>query len=145
MKHTRTILCLLPLLALCACKTQSPISHALFQQSVALAETYALEQHPEVVPEVRAAAGVVCAVSHGTNANPAAIVAALNAAGITNANTKLIVNGGIALLNTVVVAIGPNTNQIALYSQDLCIGMQQGLPVNGSRMRRGLVSPHLLP
>jgi hypothetical protein len=141
------LLCILPLLALCACKTPSPISHALFQQSVTLAEQYALIQHPEVTPDIRAASEVVCSVAHGTNANPAAIVAALSAAHLTNQNTILIVNGGLALLNTVVAAIGPKTNEIALYSQDLCLGMVNGLPVNG-RMKKhsmgpALTSPHL--
>jgi len=141
----KSLFCLIPLLALCACKTQSPMSHVLFQQSVTLAEQYALYTHPDAIPEVRSAAGVVCSVANGTNANPAAIVAALSAAHITNANTILIVNGGLAILNTVVAAVGPNTNEIALYSKDLCIGMQNGLPANGGRERRALNSPHLLP
>jgi len=137
---------------LCGCKTSSPISHALFQQSVALAEGYALEQHPELVPDLRAATTVVCATANGTNASPDSIVAALNSANLTNATSRLIVNGGLALLNTVITAISPtNTSQVAAYSRDLCVGMLNGLPsspamagLRRDRMSR-LTSPHLLP
>jgi len=111
---------------------QSPggqaMSHAAFTAAVTLGEQFALEQHPEAVPYVRAAVPVVCSVANGTNVSPQAIVSALEAANVTNATTKLIVNSSLALFNVVISGISTNQTEVKLYAQDLCNGMTAGLP-----------------
>jgi len=115
-------------LLLCGCKTNGPMTHAAFRAAVTLGEQVALEQHPEATPYLRAATPVVCAVANSTNASAGEIVAALEAAGVTNQTAKLIINGSLALLNVVVSGLGTNQTEARLYSQDLCAGMQAGLP-----------------
>jgi len=140
---------ILALVALCGCGTTNTgqMSHALLQASVTLGEQYALQQHPEAIPYIKAATPVVCAVAHGTNANPAAVVDALYVSGLgTNDTAKLIINGSIALLNIAVASVGgTNQPEISAYVTDVCVGMQNGLP--GAPMMakhaNALTSPHL--
>ncbi len=137
---------------LCGCKTtSSPVSHAAFTAAVTLGTQYGIETHPEALPYIRAATPVVCAVANGTNFSPAAVVAALDRSGLTNASAKLIINGSLAILNVVVIAVGPtNQTEIAAYGKDLCNGLTAAIPSNGSVAARRsklarLTTPHLLP
>ncbi len=150
---------LIPIIALsvvlCGCKTPSgPVSHAAFTAAVTLGEQFALESHPEATPFVRVGAQAVCAAAAGTNVSPAAIVQALNVAGVTNATAKLIINSSLALFNVVIVAAGTNQTEMRAYAQDLCTGMQAGLPpalanrdvaVRRARITSRVNAPHLLP
>lgn len=124
-----------------------PMTHAAFTAAVTLGEQFALEQHPEATPYVRAAAPVVCAAANGTNVSPASIVEALNAAGVTNATAKIVINGGLALFNVVVVGLGTNQTEVRAYAMDLCTGMQNGLPafdqVAEKKRARKAMPPHL--
>ncbi len=106
------------------------MSHAAFQSAVMLGEQFAIETHPEAVPYLRLATPIVCAAANGTNVSPAQIVAALQAAGITDPATKLILNGSLALFNIVVAGI-TDQSEARLYAQDLCQGLTLGLPPSG--------------
>lgn len=121
------------------------MTHAALTAAVTLGEQYGIESHPEVLPYLRAATPVVCAVAHGTNANPAAVVDALMASGLgTNAEAKIIINGSLALLNIAVAGVGTNQPEVTLYVLDLCNGMQAGLPPPGpARAKRKALPPHL--
>ena len=147
----KRIFLLIPLLALVGCKTPSgPVGHAAFTAAVTLGEQFALESHPESEPYVRVGATAVCAAAHGTNVSPAAIVQALNLAGVTNAQAKLIINSSLALFNVVITYAGTNQTEARAYAQDLCNGMNAGLPSNTSSVARRakiarLTAPHLLP
>jgi len=132
-------------LACAGCATNSntgAITHASVRAAVSLSERFALSRHPEAKPYVQAGAEVICAVANSTNANPAAIVAALDAAGVTNSTTRDIVNGGLAIVNVAIAAIGTNQNEIRLYSQDVCQGMQDGMSMRG-KFRAENLPPHL--
>lgn len=146
------------ILLLAGCSTTgtgaNPMTTAALTAAVSLGESFALEQHPEAVPFVRAGADVVCSAANGTNIAPADIVAAMTAANITNDTAKLILNGSIAIYDTVFAFIGTNgiQSQPALqdYTKALCAGMEQGLPTAGraARMARSgapsmIKSPHL--
>jgi len=120
------------------------MSHAAFTAAVTLGEQFALEQHPEAVPYVRAAVPVVCSVANGTNVSPQAIVSALEAANVTNATTKLIINSSLALFNVVISGVSTNQTEIRLYAQNLCYGMTAGLPSTLSEKKSvRLTAPHL--
>lgn len=141
---------LIPILALvlvgCQSPNARPMSHALFTAAVTLGEQFALEQHPEAVPYVRAAVPVICGVAHGTNVSPQAIVSALEAANVTNATTRMIINSSLALFNVVISGISTNQSEVRLYAQDLCNGLTAGLPLGsaGAERRRLMrLPPHL--
>jgi len=122
------------------------MTHAAFTAAVTLGEQLALEQKPEAIPYVRAAARVVCAAADGTNVSPASIVDALQAAGVTNQTAKIVINGSLAIFNVVVSGLGTNESEIRLYGQDLCSGLTAGLPDAGSVLtvrKTQLLPPHL--
>ncbi len=116
------------LLTGCQNPNTRPMTHAAFTAAVTLGEQFALEQHPEATPYVRAAVPVVCGVANGTNVSPQAIVSALEAANVTNATTKMIINSSLALFNVVISGLSTNQTEIRLYAVDLCNGMTAGLP-----------------
>lgn len=127
----------------CQSPNAGPMTHAAFTAAVTLGEQFALESKPEAIPYVRAAVPVVCGVANSTNASPAEVVAALQKAGITNAEAKIVINGGIALFNVVVSGIGTNQAEIQLYATDLCNGMQAGLPPENITAKMTPLPPHL--
>lgn len=119
------------LLLMTGCSTaQGPISHAAFTAAVTIGEQIALETHPEATPYLRIAVPVVCSVANGTNVSPAAIVAALEAANVTNRTTRLIINSSLTLFNVVITG-ATNQSEVRVYAQDLCNGMISGLPPTG--------------
>lgn len=124
----------------------NPMTIAAFTTAVSLGEGFALEMHPEITPYIKAAADVVCATANGTNVSPDNIVAALNAANITNDTARLVVNGSIAIYDTVFTLIGTNgiASQPVLqgYAKALCEGMRNGIPPTASAMRRVTVGKH---
>jgi len=147
-----TVISLAAMLALAGCGTSNPnvgpMTHAAFTTAVTLGEQFALEQHPEATPYLRAATPVVCSVANGTNFSPSAVVSALEAAGVTNSTTKMILNGSLALLDVVIAGLNANNSSnyatIKLYGQDLCNGLQAGLPPEGRTMKLGqLKAAHL--
>ncbi len=140
-----TILAAVCLLFLSGCGTiQSPITIQAFQSTVTISEQFAIESHPEVVPEIRAATGIVCAEAAKTNTSPAGLVAAVNAANLS-ATGKLIVNSSLAVYNVVYAAVGTNQAVIHEYENALCAGMQGGLPPENATVQRKaiLLPPHL--
>lgn len=147
MKKITKLAALLAVLVLTGCNTtnQTAMTHAAFTAAVTLGEQFALEQHPEAVPYVRAAVPVVCGVANGTNVSPQAIVSALEAAGVTDPTTKLIINGSLALFNVVISGIATNQTEVRLYAVDLCNGMTSGLPPEkgAPARKRVLLAPHL--
>jgi hypothetical protein len=146
MKKTLTpILLAVALLGFGCTKPSGPMTHAALTAAIATGEQFALLSHPEVAPDLRAGADVVCAVANGTNASPEAIVAALTAANITNSESRLILNFSLALFDTATASI-TNTAAFKPWAVDLCNGMTAGLPTNsGHRNRAVLLPPHLLP
>ena len=68
---------------------------------------------------------VVCAVAHGTNVSPAAIVTALDAYGPLTPESVLIVNSALSLYEIIYAGIAP-TNA-SPYAVALCAGLEQGL------------------
>lgn len=144
MKLTISLLVVCSLL-LVGCSSTNPnnvVSHAAFKAAVTLSEQIALEAHPEVVPHLRVATSVVCATANGTNVNPSQIVADLQAAGITNATAKIIINSSIALLNVAVAGLGTNQTEIRLYGQDFCSALKDGLPPENA-VARAMTAPAL--
>lgn len=139
------LIAVLPLL-IAGCASNPQISHQLLQNAVTLSEQVTLQTNPETEPYFRAAGPVVCAVANSTNANPAAVVAALSGV-VTNQVAKIAINGSIALLNVAVSGISTNAAEVKLYVNDLCVGLENGLPQSGSaavKMRtKVLNSPHL--
>lgn len=130
MKQILSLILIVPLLLVSGCGSPnaSVMSHTAFRAAVTLGEQIALDVHPEATPYVRAATPVVCGVANSSNISPAAIVAALDAAGVTNKTTRDLVNGSLAILNVIVASIGTNQTELRLYGQDLCAGMTDGLP-----------------
>jgi len=159
MKHHASkylaLLSVVGLLAFSGCTSTNPnvrpMTHAAFTAAVTLGEQFALEAKPEAVPYARAATAVVCSVANGTNVSPAAIVAALNAANVTNATAKMIINSSLAIYNVVIMAYPVSTNQseIREYAKDLCNGLTAGLPPTNAGLeakhKAALSSPHMLP
>ncbi len=124
-----TFACLLPMLLLFAgCKTNSQFSHAAFTAAVTLGEEIAVETHPEAVPFLRLAVPVVCSVANGTNVTAPEIVAQLEAAGITDPVTRIILNGSLALFNVAITSLSTNQSELKLFAIDLCNGLSAGLP-----------------
>ena len=142
----KKLLILLPLIVLSGCKT-GPMGHAIFTAAITTGEQVALVTHPEIAPDLRAGAAVVCAVANGTNATPEAIVAALEAAHITNVLSRVVLNSSLSIFNTVVASVGTNnTAQVKLYAQDLCNGLTAGLPPGMTALRHNrpaVIPPHL--
>ena len=138
------LLCI-SIMLLAGCASNPAITHAAFTQAVTLGEQIGLETHPEATPYVRAAVPVVCSVANGTNVSPAEIVSALEKAGVTNVTAKIIINGSLALFNVAVSGLITNQTEVRLYAQDLCNGMQAGLPLGNPKhgLTAKVLPPHL--
>jgi len=147
MKLITCLFLLLPVLFVGCSSTNpnAPMTHVAVRSAVTLGTQFLLEDNQEAVPYLRAATEVVCATASKTNVNAAQIVADLEAAGVTNRTTRLIITGSLAIFNTAVAGIGTNHTEVSLYAQDVCSGLRDGLPpVNAvARAMSAPLSPHL--
>jgi hypothetical protein len=105
-----------------------------------------LDVCPAAAPDVALARDMICTAASITNTDPAAIVAWLQGAGITNSNSKLIVDSALLVYEGVWTIIGTNTtDQIEPYLTALCAGFTAGLPpvATTAKASRKLLPPHL--
>lgn len=128
----------------------SPLARAAVVSAVSGGVLIGVNKYPEAEPGIRAAEAVICAQANSTNVQPDQIVAALEAANITNAYSRIIVNGVIAIYDGVFESYGKNwlTNQVALqgYLGAVCDGMTAALPPPprpGARAVAKRIPPHL--
>jgi hypothetical protein len=128
------------------CSTTSPlITPAALTSEVAQGVQAGLAFEPSVKPDIQLAQGKVCAAAQSTNTNPAMIVNDLQALGITNAYSVLIVNGAVLAYTTVYDLIGTNSTAVVEpYLTALCNGMTEGLASSTSAMqpKHRLLTPH---
>lgn len=100
--------------------------------AVAAGSGFGVEQYPDAIPDLEIARGVICAAANGTNVAPDQVVASLVAAGVNNPHSKLIVNGSLAIYNTVFAFYGndyvKNTPTLQLYLGAVCDGLVMGVP-----------------
>lgn len=117
-------------LLLCGCNTAKQlITPAALTSEVSIGIRVGLDVYPQAAPEVAMARDVICWAAASTNASPDAIVAWLQGVGITNSNSKLIVDGGLLLYQGIYDLIGTNNTTAAQpYLNALCAGFTAGLP-----------------
>jgi len=97
--------------------------------------------YPKAAEEVGIARDVICRASGNTNFSSTVILADLEKAGITNSNSKIIVNGVLLIWNRVEPLIGTN---VMAYSEAVCLGMRQGTGVALSEKKSARpLPPHL--
>ena len=102
---------------------------AALQTAVNTGVQVGLDVYPQAAPDVAMAQGIVCAEASTTNVNPATIVNDLAAAGITNSNSKLIVDAALLVYEGVYSLIGTNADAtMEPYLVALCAGLTAGLP-----------------
>lgn len=109
--------------------------------------------YPDATADMTKAATVVCAAASAStnlvNINPGNLVAAMQAAGVTNQNAKIIASGVIVVWNRVWAYFEPggltNTAVISDYANSLCTGMKAGLPPTGAMAtaKKRALPPHL--
>ncbi len=138
----RNLFYILPLLALCACKTPSPLtSPAAVTADVADGLRIGLDLYPEAALDIAIARDVVCRAATQTNVSPNALIADFNAAGITNKNSKAAIDIGLFVWDRVYPLIGTN---VQVYGMALCAGFTQALSVGPTgRRHHGTIPPHL--
>lgn len=119
MKHLIPVLAVVALLS-AGCK--SPVGPLVTQTAVFVGLTAELANNPETLPAVKAGADIVCAIANGTNANPAALVAALDAAGPWTPLERAALDG--IVVTAIEIAVNQNTNSSATpYFKAACNGM----------------------
>lgn len=105
-----------------------------------------LDVYPAARPEITIAREVICAEVGKTNVNPVTIVADLGQAGITNSNSKLIVDGVIFAYNKVFNLLGDVSTNMPLaqsYLDATCKGLTDGLGGTAPMAKRAALAPHL--
>lgn len=133
-------------LGMCGCNTVAPLlTPAALTSEVATGVRVGLDVYPAAAPGVAMARDSICGLALSTNTSPAAIVADLQALGVTDSNTKLIVDAALLLYEGVYDLIGTNnTSKVQPYTQALCDGLTQGLPGAGVA-RKAMMQPILPP
>jgi hypothetical protein len=135
------------LVLLVGCQNGPPlITPAALTKDVSLGIRIGLDVSPSSAPDIATARDMICWSASITNTDPAAIVAWLQGAGITNTESKLIVDGAIFIYEKAWTAIGTNTtDQIEPYLVALCAGFTQALPppVVTYKMSQQILPPHL--
>jgi hypothetical protein len=113
--------------------TSTVITPATVQTATTLSVEGALIAEPKALPEVKIAGAVICAAAAGTNVSPAAVVADLQAAGLTN-NTAdtLIVNGVLLIYETAYNSLVNPADQASAqpYLQAVCNGINAAIPAS---------------
>ncbi len=136
----------LSLLSLClilaGCGTTPVLTPAQVTQTVSTGILIGLEAYPQATPEVTIAGVIICAEAAKTNVNPQVIAADLAAAGVTNSQSRLIVNGGLLVFETAINLAGTNVDAALPYLQATCEGFRQALPSPIMRKAR-VLPPHL--
>jgi hypothetical protein len=98
---------------------------------VSAGTSFGIAQYPQAVPGVRIGRAVICSAANSTNIQPQQVVDALNTAGVTNQYAMLIVNGSLAVYDTLFASYGAGwvNNQAALkgYLSAVCAGLNQAL------------------
>jgi hypothetical protein len=129
------------------CKTASPLlTPAALTSEVSQGIQIGLDVDPAAAPDVALARDVVCAAAVSTNVSTATIVSNLESAGITNSNSKIIIDGALLLYDGVYNLIGTNNAGVVQpYTTALCDGFTAGLsPVTATaKASRKLLPPHL--
>ena len=147
MKNMKTLASVLAAAVLVGCSTVSPlVTPAALTAEVSLGVQSGLSIYPSAKPDIQLAQGVVCAAAQSTNTNPTMIVNDLQALGITNSYSVLIVNGAVLAYTTVYDLIGTNsTTVVEPYLTALCNGMTEGLASTSSstQAKHRLLTPHL--
>lgn len=97
--------------------------------------------YPKAKEEVAIARDVICNAAGNTNFSSAVILDSLEKAGITNSNSKIIVNGVLFIWNRVEPLVGTNVH---IYAEAVCLGMREGTGVNLSAAKSAKpLPPHL--
>jgi hypothetical protein len=147
MKYITTLALLTVSLFLVGCSTVTPlITPAALTTEVSLGIRVGLDVSPSSAPDVATARDMICWSASITNTDPAAIVAWLQGSGITNSNSKLIVDGALLVYEGVWTALGTNTtDQVEPYLVALCAGFTAGLPPAAApaKVSRQILPPHL--
>jgi hypothetical protein len=132
--------------ALCGCNTVKPyLTPAALTSEVSQGIQVGLDVYPAAAPDVAMARDVICTAALSSNTSPQAIVNDLQLLGITNSNSKLIVDAALLIYEGVYAIIGTNTTAVIQpYLTALCDGFTQGLPAAEKLgVRRKILSPHL--
>jgi len=128
---------LIPILALgaalvgCALFTGcSTITPSFTQQTVYEGVSIGLSIYPQAEPEVRIAGEIICAEAAKTNISFEEITRDVDAAGLTNKNSKLIVQGALLAFNTAVNILGlqDQFEKQRPYLVATCAGINDALP-----------------
>ena len=117
--------------------TQTVITPATIQTATTLSVEGALIAEPDALPEVKIAGSVICAAAASTNVSPEAVVADLQAAGLTNnaAEYTLIVNGVLLIYETAYNSLVNPADQATAqpYLQAVCNGINAAIPASAAR------------
>jgi hypothetical protein len=147
MKHLMKLIPIVAALVLCGCNTVKPyLTPAALTSEVSQGLKVGLDVYPAAAPDVALARDVICAAAVSTNVSTGTIVSNLQAVGITNSNSKLIIDGALMIYDGVYVLIGTNnTGVIQPYTTALCDGFTAALaPASpAAKVSRQLLPPHL--
>lgn len=133
----KTLIPLLLLALTVGCKSPG-LTKTMVQTAVATGVTFGVMKEPRAIPYLRASVPVICSAAHGTNLNPAEIVAALEnspAGGLKTPQSILIMNGIIGIYTGVYEAYGQDIDDRPFLQAALdgtCEGLKQGLPPEGA-------------
>jgi len=131
MKKLLILPLVLALAGLTGCKTANPqLGPLALQTGVSIGVSAALRNSPSARPGVTAAKEIICAVASGTNANPATIVAGLDAywGHGQNDTAYLVVLGAVNMLNLATQGISVTNNAaVQPYVAATCAGLRLAL------------------
>jgi hypothetical protein len=146
MKNLLLAACAALALPFMGCSTVAKyITPAALTSEVSQGIKVGLDVYPQAAPEVAIARDAICANASNGVVDPQQIVNNLEALGITNSNTKLIVDGALLVYEGVYVLVGTNNTAVVQpYMNALCAGFTAGLPlVATSRRTAQILPPHL--
>jgi hypothetical protein len=146
-KNITVITLLTASLFMVGCSTVAPLlTPAALTKEVSQGIKVGLDVYPAAAPDVALARDVVCAATVSTNVSTATIVSNLESVGITNSNSKIIIDGALLLYDGIYALLGTNnTGVVQPYTTALCDGFTAGLsPVSATaKASRKLLPPHL--
>lgn len=118
------------LLTGCATAPKPNPGPLLVELAVQAGTSYGIEQHPEAVPYLRAAAPVICTAADTGTVNPADVVAAIQAANLDALSTpdaKLILNAALVIYDAAFSQYSA-TEDMKPYLKAVCNGLTLALP-----------------
>jgi hypothetical protein len=128
-----------------------PMTAAIVRATVSTGALFGISEDPTVVPYLQAATPVICDAAGKGTLDPAAVVAALQAADVDQVKTPqgvAIINSGLAIYEAIYASYGTNVQASVVqpYLEGVCLGLRDALPkppAPGGVLKINRLPPHV--